>query len=66
MIETVSKRVSLSKSKLAIVALIAFLTLSFFAIGYSAMDEAQGNSAAVQQPAKQGGNNPAISAFKFV
>ena len=60
------RRVGISKGKLAVVAVVAFLTLTFFAIGYSAVEQAEGNVAATGQQEAGGGENAAISAFKFV
>ena len=59
-------RVGVSKGKIAVIAVIAFLTLTFFAIGYSAVESVEGNAAATGQQTSEGGENSAISAFKFV
>ena len=59
-------RVGVSKGKIAVIAVIAFLTLTFFAIGYSAVESAEGNAAAAGQQNIEGGESAAISAFKFV
>jgi len=59
-------RVGVSKGKIAVIAVIAFLTLAFFAIGYSAVESVEGNAAATGQRTSEGGENAAISAFKFV
>ena len=62
-------RMGISKAKIAIVAVIAFLTLTFFAIGYSAMEQVEANAAATEQQTGSGGEtdeNIAVSAFKFV
>ena len=69
MLDTVStgkKRLAISKGRIAVLAVIAFLTLSFFAIGFSAVEEARGSPAAVQQQNGAEGDNIAIAAFKFV
>ena len=60
------RRVGVSKTKLAVIAVIAFLTLSFFAIGFSAVEEAKGSPAAVQQQAGDEGGHAAVAVFKFV
>ena len=59
-------RVGVSKGKIAVIVVIAFLTLTFFAIGYSAVESVEGNAAATGQQTSDGGENTAISAFKFV
>lgn len=60
------RRVGVSRGKLAVIAVIAFLTLTFFAIGYTALEQAEANTAAnVQQDAGEG-ENAALSVFKFV
>ncbi len=59
-------RVGVSKGKIAVIAVIAFLTLTFFAIGYSAVESVEGNAAARGQQTSEGSENSAISAFKFV
>ena len=58
-------RFGISKAKIAVIAVVAFLTLSFFAIGFSAVEQARGSPAVVQQTAEDG-DNAAVSAFKFV
>ena len=59
-------RIGISKGKIAVIAVIAFLTLTFFAIGYSALEQVESSAAAnVQQDAGEG-ENAAISVFKFV
>ena len=56
------------KYKIAAIAIIALLTLSVIAVGFSALGEAQDATAAstaAQEPAGNG-DNVAVSAFKFV
>ena len=60
------RRVGISKGKIAVIAVIAFLTLTFFAIGYSAVERVEGNAAATGQQDAGEGENAAISVFKFV
>ena len=60
------RRVGVSKTKLAVIAVIAFLTLSFFAIGFSAVEEARGSPAAAHQQAGDKGDHAAVTVFKFV
>lgn len=61
-------RVGISKGKIAVIVVIAFLTLTFFAIGYSALEQVEGNAASVQRTESggQADENIAVSAFKFV
>lgn len=54
------------KIKLAVIAVIAFLTLTFFALGFTALEEANSASAGVQQTAGGSGDNAAVSVFKWV
>ena len=54
------------RAKLATVAVMLFLTATFFALGISALGEASTTSAAVGQQATNDGENAAVSAFKFV
>ena len=62
------RRVGISRGKIAVIAVIAFMTLTFFAIGYTALEQAEGNAAAAQQTDSGGqtDENMAVSAFKFV
>ena len=61
------RRVGISKGKIAVIAVIAFLTLTFFAIGYTAVEEAEANAAVAQQQGMEvSGDNTAVSLFKFV
>ena len=59
-------RMGISKGKIAVIAVIAFMTLTVFAIGYSAVEQVEGNAAARGQQTTGEGENAAISAFKFV
>ena len=62
-------RMGISKGKIVIIAVIAFLTLTFFAIGYSAMEQVEANAPATEQRTGSEGQtdeNVAVSAFKFV
>ena len=56
------------RAKIAIVAVVLFLTLSFFAVGFSALGEASAGSAAVDQTnsGDENNDNVAVAAFKFV
>ena len=56
------------KPKFAAIAVIALLTLSVVAVGFSALGEAQDATAAstTAEPARSGDDNAAVSAFKFV
>ena len=58
------------KPKLAAIAIIGLITLSVFAVGFSALNEAGGASAsaaAAQSDAMENGDeNAAVSTFKFV
>ena len=62
------RRAGISKGKIAVFAVIAFLTLTFFAIGYSAMEQVESSAAYVQQTESggQADESIAVSAFKFV
>ena len=53
------------RAKIAVVAVVLFLTVSVFAVGFSALGEASTSSAAAAQPVS-GEDNAAVSAFKFV
>ena len=61
-------RIGISKGKIAVIAVIAFLTLTFFAIGYSALEQVEGSAASVERTDSGGqtDDNIAVSAFKFV
>ena len=65
---TNSGRSDLMRAKIAAIAVIALLTLSVIALGFSALGEAQDATAASTEaePAQDGGDNAAVSAFKFV
>lgn len=55
------------KAKVAAIAVIGLLTLSVFAIGFTALGEAENSAAASSvTPATEPGDNAAVSAFKFV
>lgn len=58
------------KPKLAAIAIIGLITLSVFAVGFSALDEARSASAsaavAQSDSSDYGNENAAVSAFKFV
>ncbi len=57
------------KAKIAAIAVIALLTLSVIAVGFSALGEAQNATAASTasaEPVRNGDDNAAVSAFKFV
>lgn len=61
------RRVGISRSKIAVIAVVAFMTLTFFAIGYTAVEEAESSAAAaIQQGIDPEGESAAISVFKFV
>ena len=56
------------KAKVAVISVIALLTLSVFAVAFSALGEAQdvtASSNAVDQ-SRNADDNTAVSAFKFV
>ena len=61
-----ARRVGISKAKIAVIAVVAFMTLTVFAIGYTAVEQVEGNVSATQRQAAGESENPAISAFKFV
>ncbi len=57
------------KARIAAIAVIALLSLSVIAIGFSALGEAQDATAASSAPvgeSLESGDNTAVSAFKFV
>ena len=57
------------KPKIAAIAVIALLTLSVIAVGFSALGETQNATAASTasaEPGRNGDDNAAVSAFKFV
>ena len=57
------------KAKIAAIAVIALLTLSVIAVGFSAVGEAQdatASSIASAEQERSGEDNAAVSAFKFV
>ena len=57
------------KAKIAAVVVIAFLTLSFFAVGFTAIEEAKTNptaAAASEQTVAENDENAAVAAFKWV
>ena len=57
------------KARLAAIAFAGFLTLVVIAVGFSALGQAQDAgvaSAATVERSDQGGENPAVSSFKFV
>lgn len=56
------------KAKIAAVVVIAFLTLSFFAVGFTAMEEAKTSpaAAAADQTVAENDENAAVAAFKWV
>ena len=62
------RRVGISKGKIAVIAVIVFLTLTFFAIGYSAMEQVEAKAPSAQQTDTGGQTDEsiAVSAFKFV
>ena len=55
------------KAKVAAIAVIGLLTLAVFAVGFTALGEAESSAAASPvAPAAEPGGNAAVSAFKFV
>ena len=56
------------KARIAVIFVIALLTLSVFAVGFSALGEAQDATAAstTAETVRNGDVNTAISTFKFV
>ena len=54
------------KAKIAAIAVILFLTASFFAIGFSALGEVSTSSASVERPVTDDEENVAVAAFKYV
>lgn len=66
MLESTSHKGRSLKIKLAVIAVIAFLTLTFFALGFTALEEANSASAGAQQTAGDDGDNAAVSVFKWV
>ena len=57
------------KARVAAIAVIALLTLSVIAVGFSALGEARDATAAstsAAEPARNEDDNAAVSAFKFV
>ena len=55
------------KARIAAIAVVLLLTLSVFALGFSALNEARNTGAAGTTTITQdGGDNAAVSAFKFV
>ena len=61
------RRAGISKGKMAVIAVIVFMTLTFFAMGYTAVESVENSAGATQQQQNAGeGENAAISVFKFV
>ena len=60
------RRVGISRGKIAVIAVIAFMTLTVFAIGYTALEQAENSAAANVQRDAGEGENAALSVFKFV
>ncbi len=54
------------KAKIAAIAVILFLTASFFAIGFSALGEAGTSTASVERPVTDDEENAAVKAFKYI
>ena len=55
------------KARVAVIAVAGLLTLSVFAIGFTAVSETESSAtAAASAPAAQPDDSAAISAFKFV
>ena len=60
------RRAGISKGKMAVIAVIVFMTLTFFAMGYTAVESVENSAGATQQQNAGEGENAAISVFKFV
>lgn len=54
------------KTTIAVAAVIAFMTLSVFAVGFTALERAEAEAAASGQKVQNAEEGAALSAFKWV
>ncbi len=54
------------KARIAAIAVIVLVTLSVFAVGFSALGEPQDITAAAAESGQESGETSAVSTFKFV
>ena len=61
--------IAFMKARVAAIAVISLLTLSVFAVGASALGDtrdAEASASATAEPTQNGGDNAALSTFKYV
>ena len=56
------------KARVAVISVVVLLTLSVFAVGYSALGEAEDVTASsnAKEESRNGDENAAVTAFRFV